>query len=101
VVLIIDELGKFLEFAAADPERGDIFILQLLAEATGSSDTNLLLITLLHQAFERYASNLAAGQRAEWAKIQGRFEDVAFRHRQKKLSTSLLPRFSSPVTRES
>lgn len=78
VLLVIDELGKFLEFAAADTERGDIFVLQLLAEATGNSDTNLLLVTLLHQAFEQYASNLAGGQRAEWAKIQGRFEDVAY-----------------------
>ena len=78
VLLVIDELGKFLEFAAADPERGDIFILQLLAEATGGTDTNLLLVTVLHQAFEQYAANLAGNQRAEWAKIQGRFEDVAY-----------------------
>ena len=78
VLLVIDELGKFLEFAAADPERGDIFILQLLAEETGATDTNLLLVTVLHQAFEQYAANLAGNQRAEWAKIQGRFEDVAY-----------------------
>jgi hypothetical protein len=78
VLLVIDELGKFLEFAAADPERGDIFVLQLLAEATGASDTNLMLVTVLHQAFEQYAANLAGSQRAEWAKIQGRFEDVAY-----------------------
>ncbi len=78
VLLVIDELGKFLEFAAADPERGDIFVLQLLAEATGGTDANLLLVTVLHQAFEQYAANLAGNQRAEWAKIQGRFEDVAY-----------------------
>lgn len=78
VLLVVDELGKFLEFAAADPERGDIFVLQLLAESTGSADTNLLLVTVLHQAFEQYAANLASNQRAEWAKIQGRFEDVAY-----------------------
>src|SRR5579862_8768627 len=62
VLLVIDELGKFLEFAAADPERGDIFVLQLLAEATGNADTNLLLVTVLHQAFEQYAANLAGNQ---------------------------------------
>ena len=78
VLLVIDELGKFLEFAASEPERGDIFVLQLLAEATGNADTNLLLVTVLHQAFEQYAANLAGNQRAEWAKIQGRFEDVAY-----------------------
>jgi hypothetical protein len=79
VLLIIDELGKFLEFAAGDPERGDIFVLQLLAEASvGDAGANLLLVTVLHQAFEQYATNLQPNLRAEWAKIQGRFEDVAF-----------------------
>lgn len=79
VLLVIDELGKFLEFAAGDPERGDIFVLQLLAEATaGNAGANLLLVTVLHQAFEQYAANLRPNLRAEWAKIQGRFEDVAY-----------------------
>jgi hypothetical protein len=79
VLLVIDELGKFLEFAAGDPERGDIFVLQLLAEATaGKAGANLLLVTVLHQAFEQYAANLQPNLRAEWAKIQGRFEDVAY-----------------------
>ncbi|MCC6363050.1 MAG: hypothetical protein IT165_05965 [Bryobacterales bacterium] len=79
VLLVIDELGKFLEFAAGDPERGDIFVLQLLAEASaGNAGANLLLVTVLHQAFEQYAANLQPNLRAEWAKIQGRFEDVAY-----------------------
>lgn len=79
VLLVIDELGKFLEFAAGDPERGDIFVLQLLAEAsTANAGANLLLVTVLHQAFEQYAANLRPNLRAEWAKIQGRFEDVAY-----------------------
>jgi hypothetical protein len=79
VLLVIDELGKFLEFAAGDTERGDIFVLQLLAEASsGDAGVNLLLVTVLHQAFEQYAANLRPNLRAEWAKIQGRFEDVAY-----------------------
>jgi hypothetical protein len=79
VLLLIDELGKFLEFAAGDAERGDIFVLQLLAEASaGTAGTNLLLVTVLHQAFEQYAATLRPNLRAEWAKIQGRFEDVAY-----------------------
>src|SRR5262249_25502361 len=79
VLLVIDELGKFLEFAAGDPERGDIFVLQLLAEASsGNEGANLLLVTVLHQAFEQYAEDLRPNLRGEWAKIQGRFEDVAY-----------------------
>ena len=79
LLLVVDELGKFLEYAAHDPEYGDLFVLQSLAEfATRSGQTPLLMLTILHQAFEQYAQRLAASQREEWAKVQGRFEDVSF-----------------------
>ena len=75
----IDELGKFLEYAAQHPVQDDVFVLQTLAEfATRSDQTPLFLITILHQAFEQYANKIAKSQREEWAKIQGRFEDIAF-----------------------
>ena len=74
LLLVVDELGKFLEYAAHDPEYGDLFVLQSLAEfATRSRQTPLLMLTILHQAFEQYAQRLAASQREEWAKVQGRF----------------------------
>ena len=79
LLLVIDELGKFLEYAAHDPEYGDLFVLQSLAEfATRSGETPLLMLTILHQAFDQYAQRLATSQREEWAKVQGRFEDVSF-----------------------
>ena len=79
VLLVVDELGKFLEYAAQNPAHGDLFVLQSLAEfATRSGQTPLLMLTILHQAFEQYAQRLATSQREEWAKVQGRFEDVAF-----------------------
>ena len=79
LLLVIDELGKFLEYAAQYPAQGDVFVLQTLAEfATRSDQTPLFLITILHQAFEQYANKLAKSQREEWAKVQGRFEDIAF-----------------------
>lgn len=79
LLVIIDELGKFLEFAAQDPDRSDLFLLQSLAEAASrSGDRPILFVTILHQAFERYASRLSATERGEWAKVQGRFEDIAF-----------------------
>ena len=56
-----------------------MFVLQSLAEfAARSEDTPLFLLTILHQAFEQYAQRLGQSQREEWAKVQGRFEDVAF-----------------------
>ena len=79
LLLVIDELGKFLEYAAQSPAKGDVFVLQTLAEfATRSEQTPLFLLTILHQAFEQYAHRLAKSQREEWAKVQGRFEDIAF-----------------------
>ena len=79
LLLVVDELGKFLEYAAQNPVHDDLFVLQSLAEFAARSDqTPLLMLTILHQAFERYAQRLATSQREEWAKVQGRFEDVAF-----------------------
>ena len=79
LLLVVDELGKFLEYAAQNPAHDDLFVLQSLAEFAARSDqTPLLMLTILHQAFEQYAQRLAASQREEWAKVQGRFEDVSF-----------------------
>ena len=79
LLLVIDELGKFLEYAIQHPTQGDTFILQSLAElADRSKQTPLFLMTILHQTFEVYAQRTAQSQREEWAKVQGRFEDVAF-----------------------
>ena len=57
LLLVIDELGKFLEYATQHPAQGDMFVLQTLAEfADRSEDTPLFLLTILHQAFEMYAA---------------------------------------------
>ena len=69
LLLVVDELGKFLEYAAQNPVHDDLFVLQSLAEfAARSAPTPLLMLTILHQAFERYAQRLATSQREEWAK---------------------------------
>ncbi len=74
VLLIIDEMGKFLEGAAAD--GADIYFFQELAEAAARARGRLVVVGILHQAFEQYASRLGRDARDEWAKIQGRFVDV-------------------------
>ncbi len=81
ILLIVDELGKFLEYGATNPEQGDVFVLQELAEAATRSKRPFLFVTILHQALDRYAEHMSASRRAEWAKVQGRFEDVAFEER--------------------
>ena len=79
VLLILDELGKFLEFAAMYPERQDIYLLQQLAEAASrSGDTPLFVLGLLHQGFSAYADHLDGASRQEWEKVSGRFEEILF-----------------------
>ena len=74
LAIFIDELGKFLEGAARDGT--DIHLFQQLAEMASRSRGRLLIVGILHQAFEEYAHRLSRDTRDEWAKIQGRFVDL-------------------------
>ncbi|NES19184.1 MAG: hypothetical protein F6K41_09695 [Symploca sp. SIO3E6] len=78
VFLIIDELGKNLEFAAYNAGAEDLYLLQQLTELPRDKDYPVYLLGILHQSFTEYGQRLAAVQRNEWAKIQGRFEDIPF-----------------------
>ena len=79
LLLIFDEMGKPLEYAAVHPDAGDVYLLQEIAElANRSGKTPFLFIGILHQAFERYAALLDNTTQREWSKVQGRFEDVSF-----------------------
>ena len=79
LLLILDELGKFLEFAALHPQRQDVFLLQRLAEAASrSGDEPLFVISLLHQGFNAYADHLNQSAQREWEKVAGRFEEIVF-----------------------
>jgi len=80
LLVLLDELGKFLEYAAHHPEQQDIFLLQRLAEAACSSSksSRLFVVGILHQGFDVYAENLDPGTQREWEKVAGRFEEVVF-----------------------
>ncbi len=79
VLIILDELGKLLEYAGMSPEQSDVYYLQALADlANHSGDDPVAVIAILHQAFERYAVRLSPTQQQEWSKVQGRFEDIGF-----------------------
>lgn len=75
LLVLIDEMGKFLEAAARD--GSDIHLLQQMAELASRSGGRLLVVGILHQAFEEYAHRLSREMRSEWSKIQGRFVDLA------------------------
>jgi hypothetical protein len=78
LVVVIDELGKFLEHAVLHPNDADVFVLQQLAEAAARSSVPILLVTILHSGFADYLPPTEDVRRNEWQKVQGRFQDVPF-----------------------
>lgn len=78
ILLVIDELGKFLEYASLNPDDADVFVLQQLAEAAARSEVPVLFLTVLHSGFADYLPPDEELRRTEWQKVQGRFQDVPF-----------------------
>ncbi|MBF0556463.1 MAG: hypothetical protein HQK96_18245 [Nitrospirae bacterium] len=79
LLLIIDEMGKFLEYAALHPEEQDVFFFQKLAEAAmRSGNTPLFIIGILHQGFNAYADQMSQSSQKEWMKVAGRFDELRF-----------------------
>jgi len=79
LLLVLDEVGKFLEYATLQPERQDIYLLQRLAEtASRSKDAPFFVVALLHQGFHEYAHSLSVVTQREWEKVAARFEEVLF-----------------------
>ena len=75
VVIVIDEMGKFLD--AVTRHNGDLYIFQQLAELANRSCGRIVVVGILHQAFNEYARCLNFNAQNEWHKIQGRFIDLA------------------------
>ena len=74
LMIFVDEMGKFLEGAARD--IADVYFFQQLAELASRSEGRLVVVGILHQAFDEYSHRLTREMREEWAKIQGRFVDL-------------------------
>jgi hypothetical protein len=79
ILLVLDELGKFLEYAALHPEREDVYTLQRIAEvAARSGDQPIFVLGLLHQGFHAYAERLPSTARHEWEKVAERYDEIVF-----------------------
>ena len=74
LIVLIDEMGKLLEGATRD--GSDVYFFQQLAEMASRSGGRLVVVGILHQAFEEYSYRLSREMRDEWSKIQGRFIDL-------------------------
>jgi hypothetical protein len=79
VLLVLDKLGKLLEYAALYPDREDVYVLQCLSEAAArSGDCPFVVLGLLHQGFHAYAERLPSTARVEWEKVAWRYEEITF-----------------------
>lgn len=78
LVILIDEFGKFLEYAAKNAPDKELYFIQQLSEYANDSNRNILFITTLHQNFDAYAIGLTESQRKEWEKVKGRLKELTF-----------------------
>ena len=78
-VILVDELGKFLEHAVENNPKSELYFLQQVAELANDPSFNILLISTLHQNFETYSSQLKDQKdRLEWRKVKGRYQELLF-----------------------
>lgn len=78
LVVVIDELGKFLEYASRNEPERELYFIQQLTEFVNNSDHNICLLTTVHQNFDTYAFSLSPSQRQEWSKVKGRLREITF-----------------------
>lgn len=76
--ILIDEFGKFLEYACKHNPEKELYFVQQLAEFCNNPKHNIVLITTVHQSLESYAYSLSKTQQQEWTKIKGRFREITF-----------------------
>lgn len=78
LAFLIDEFGKFLEYAAKNNPESELYFIQLLSEWINDTSTDAIFIATLHQDFSAYAQHLNKMQRKEWDKVRGRLKDIPF-----------------------
>ena len=79
LLLLVDEMGRFLEHAAIRLGVEDPSIFQALAErAGGQSGADLAVVGFLHHRFADYVAGMGGWIEAEWSRSSERYEEVTF-----------------------
>lgn len=78
LAIVVDEFGKFLEYASKFSPEKELYFVQQLAEFANDPTKEILFVTTLHQDFNGYAVALNKSQRNEWDKVKGRLKEVPF-----------------------
>lgn len=104
IVLVIDEFGKFLEYASKNKSADELFLIQQISEWANDDLNETYFIITLHQNFSSYGNNLSIQDRLEWEKVKGRFVDLVFNEPVEQLiyfASKKLKEFSIPKKIES
>jgi len=79
LLLLIDEMGRYVEFAASNPGQEDPSVFQQLAERAGGSRSNgLAVVGFLHHRFGDYVATLGDWLEGEWRRSSERYEEIVF-----------------------
>jgi hypothetical protein len=78
LAILVDEFGKYLEFAAKNNPESELYFIQQLSEWVNDVEKETLFVTTLHQDFSAYSLNLNKHQRLEWEKVKGRIKVIPF-----------------------
>lgn len=100
IVLVIDEFGKFLEYASKNKSTDELFLIQQISEWANDDLNETYFIITLHQNFSSYGNNLSNQDKLEWEKVKGRFIDLVFNEPVEQLiyfASKKLKEFSIPL----
>lgn len=79
VTIIWDEFGRHIEALVAEGRGDELSEIQTIAEfASRSQKYPLTFCAILHQGLLHYASGLPQAMRADWKKIEGRFDTIQY-----------------------
>lgn len=104
IVIVIDEFGKFLEYASKNRAADELFLIQQISEWVNDDLNKAYFIITLHQNFSSYGSSLSNQDKLEWEKVKGRFVDLVFNEPVEQLiyfASKKLKEFSIPKKIES
>ena len=99
LLFLVDEMGRFLEYAATRIDTEDPSIFQTLAEHSGGrSGSDLAVVGFLHHRFADYVAGMGRWIEAEWVRSAERYEELSFGESTEQ-SLFMLARALAPVRR--
>ena len=79
LLLLVDEMGRFLEYTVANVGIEDPSIFQSLAERSGGrAGGDLAVVGFLHHGFVDYVAGMGEWIEAEWSRFSERYEEISF-----------------------